>query len=63
MTPGNSGMGDADKVKKVAENLSKGENLSKINSFRTSFLISKASVAFIGLKKLFTKAQILHYFD
>lgn len=39
------------------------ENESKVNFFKTHFLIHKAIVVFIGSKKVFTEALILHYFD
>lgn len=39
------------------------ENLPKLNSFETRFFTFEAKIAFIRLKKAFTKALILYYFD
>lgn len=50
-------LGNSDKVKKVEE------TLSKINSSKTRFLISKASIVFTHSRKRFTKATIIHYYD
>lgn len=53
---------DGDKVGEVERNLSKGENLSKVNPFKTSFLIAKASVAFSRLWKTFIERSIFYHF-
>lgn len=38
------------------------ENLSKVNSSTMHFLMPKARVTFICLKKAFTKVSVVHYF-
>lgn len=59
----NSRVSNADKVKEMGYNLSKGKNLSKINPSRVNFLTPEASIAFTCLRKAFSKAPILYYFD
>lgn len=56
------GISDGNKVGKVRENLSKEENLSKVNPSRIRFLTLKASLALIYLRKTLTKAPIFYYF-
>lgn len=63
MGANNGGFDDGNKVGEIGKNLSKGENLSKVNPSEMRFLMLKASIAFIYLKKAFTKAPILYHFD
>lgn len=56
----NYGIVGSDKINNKIANLS---NSIKKMSSRVGFFTSKASLIFIQLRKVFTKALILYYFD
>ena len=48
---------------KINDKITIQQNSIKKMSFKVGFCISKTSLAFTKLKKVFTKALILHYFN
>ena len=48
---------------KIDNKMANLSSFTKKKSSRADFLIPKASLAFIQLRKIFTKAPILYYFD